>query len=143
MSHKTMIDGVAYEISGGKTLINGTAYSIKNGKTLVGGTAYDVGFGGGMVTVNITGNGDTDTFVVIAGTSYDYETSGIEVAPGDTIKLACYFDPWDDVSKITIDGEEMTTYVSGMQKVYDWTVPDGITLIDIMLDVYSITVTTS
>lgn len=44
MSHKTMIDGVAYEISGGKTLINGTAYSIKNGKTLVGGTAYEVGF---------------------------------------------------------------------------------------------------
>ena len=44
MSHKTMIDGTAYEISGGKTLIDGTSYSIKNGKTLVGGTAYEVGF---------------------------------------------------------------------------------------------------
>ena len=44
MSHKTMIDGVAYEIIGGKTLVNGTAYRIKNGKTLVGGTAYEVGF---------------------------------------------------------------------------------------------------
>lgn len=46
MSHKTMIDGVAYEVSGGKALIDGTAFSIKNGKTLVGGTAYEVGFGG-------------------------------------------------------------------------------------------------
>ena len=45
MSHKTMIDGVAYEISGGKTLVNGTAYSIDKGKTLIGGTAYEVGFG--------------------------------------------------------------------------------------------------
>lgn len=46
MAHKPLIDGTAYEISGGKTLVNGTAYSIKNGKTLVGGTAYEVGFGG-------------------------------------------------------------------------------------------------
>lgn len=44
MAHKTLIDGTAYEISGGKALVNGTAYSIKNGKTLVGGTAYEIGF---------------------------------------------------------------------------------------------------
>ena len=44
MSHKTMIDGVAYEISGGKTLVNGTAYKIDKGKTLVGGTAYTISF---------------------------------------------------------------------------------------------------
>ena len=44
MAHKTLIDGVAYEISGGKTLVDGTAYSIKNGKILAGGTAYEIGF---------------------------------------------------------------------------------------------------
>lgn len=44
MGHKTLIDGTAYEISGGKTLVNGTGYSIDKGKTLVGGTAYEVGF---------------------------------------------------------------------------------------------------
>ena len=54
MAHKTMIDGVAYEISGGKTLIDGTAYSIKNGKTLVGGTAYEVGFDNGMRKITVT-----------------------------------------------------------------------------------------
>ena len=51
MRHKTMIDGVAYEVSGGKTLIGGTAYSIKNGNTLIGGTAYEVAFGPEFVTV--------------------------------------------------------------------------------------------
>ena len=44
MAHKTLIDGTAYEIGGGKTLIGGTAYSIDKGKTLVAGTAYDIGF---------------------------------------------------------------------------------------------------
>lgn len=45
MAHKVLVDGTAYEISGGRTLVNGTGYSIDKGKTLVGGTAYEVGFG--------------------------------------------------------------------------------------------------
>lgn len=44
MAHKTLINGTAYEIKGGKTLIGGTAYGIASGKTLVGGTGYDVSF---------------------------------------------------------------------------------------------------
>ncbi len=90
MSHKTMIDGVAYEISGGKTLIGGTAFSIKNGKTLVGGTAYEVGFVE-MVTVTMQHTFYTDIwrktapYVVIDGVKYrtfdgdvDYFKTGVE-----------------------------------------------------------------
>lgn len=44
MAHKTLVDGTAYEIKGGKALVDGTVYSIKNGKTLVGGTVYEIGF---------------------------------------------------------------------------------------------------
>lgn len=44
MAHKTLINGTAYEIDGGKTLVNGTAYEVDKGKTLVGGTAYEVSF---------------------------------------------------------------------------------------------------
>ncbi len=54
MAHKTLINGTAYEISGGRTLVNGTAYSIDKGKTLVGGTVYEVGFGPAMCTITIT-----------------------------------------------------------------------------------------
>lgn len=46
MAHKTLMDGTAYEINGGKTLVGGSAYSIDKGKTLVDGTAYEIGFGG-------------------------------------------------------------------------------------------------
>lgn len=44
MSHKTLVNGTAYEVKGGKCLVNGTAYSIKKGRTLIGGTGYDITF---------------------------------------------------------------------------------------------------
>ena len=54
MAHKSLIDGTAYEISGGKTLVDGTAYSIKNGKTLVDGASYEVIFTvGGPVILEV------------------------------------------------------------------------------------------
>lgn len=44
MAHKTLINGTAYEVSGGKTLVNGTGYSIDKGKTMVDGTVRDIDF---------------------------------------------------------------------------------------------------
>ena len=44
MAHKTLVNGTAYEITGGVTLVAGVSYSIKNGKALIGGTAYDISF---------------------------------------------------------------------------------------------------
>lgn len=57
MAHKTMINGTAYKISGGKTLVNGTAYKIKGGKTLVNGTAYNISLVNETRNLTITGNG--------------------------------------------------------------------------------------
>lgn len=45
MAHKTIINGTAYEVTGGKCLVNGTVYSINKGRTLIGGTGYDITFG--------------------------------------------------------------------------------------------------
>lgn len=44
MAHKTLINGTAYEVSGGRTLVNGTGYKIDKGRTLVNGTGYDISF---------------------------------------------------------------------------------------------------
>lgn len=43
-THKTLVNGTAYEAKGGKCLVNGVAYSIKKGRTLIGGTGYDITF---------------------------------------------------------------------------------------------------
>ena len=62
MAHKTLVNGTAYEVKGGKCLVNGTAYSIKKGRTLIGGTGYDITFApppipvkGDLITMNLDG----------------------------------------------------------------------------------------
>ena len=61
MAHKTLVNGTAYEVKGGKCLVNGTVYSIKNGRTLIGGTGYDITFAlpflkkGDLITMNLDG----------------------------------------------------------------------------------------
>lgn len=43
-THKTLVNGTAYEIKGGKCMVNGTVYNILKGRTLIGGTGYDINF---------------------------------------------------------------------------------------------------
>ena len=44
MAHKTLVNGTAYEVKGGKCLVNGTSYDIKKGRTFIGGAGYDITF---------------------------------------------------------------------------------------------------
>ena len=43
-AHKTLINGTAYTIKGGKCMVNGTVYNILKGRTLIDGTGYDIKF---------------------------------------------------------------------------------------------------
>ena len=43
-THKTLVNGTAYDVKGGKCLVNGTSYSVKKGRTLIDGTGYDITF---------------------------------------------------------------------------------------------------
>lgn len=43
-AHKTLINGTAYTVKGGKCMVNGTVYNILKGRTLIGGTGYDIKF---------------------------------------------------------------------------------------------------
>lgn len=62
-THKTLVNGTAYEVKSGKCLVNGTAYSIKKGRTLIDGTGYDITFPaplvmpakGDLITMNLDG----------------------------------------------------------------------------------------
>ena len=62
MAHKTIVNGTAYEVKGGKCLVNGTSYDIKKGRTLINGTGYDITFAppimlvkGDLITMNLDG----------------------------------------------------------------------------------------
>ena len=43
-THKTLINGTAYTVKGGKCMVNGTVYNILKGRTLINGTGYDITF---------------------------------------------------------------------------------------------------
>lgn len=43
-AHKTLINGTAYTVKGGKCMVDGTVYNILKGRTLIGGTGYDITF---------------------------------------------------------------------------------------------------
>ena len=60
-THKTLINGTAYTVKGGKCMVNGTVYNILKGRTLIGGTGYDITFAppmpvkGDLITMNLDG----------------------------------------------------------------------------------------
>ena len=41
-AHKTLVNGTAYTVQGGKCMVNGTVYNILKGRTLIDGTGYDI-----------------------------------------------------------------------------------------------------
>ena len=134
MSHKTMIDGVAYEISGGKTLVGGTAYSIKNGKALIGGTAYEVAFEK-IVLVTITKNRYASKFnrsnVEINGQVYDGSVDvQIEVPIGTVIKCSVSSNEVDaTASKIWLNGTlVLQSSATNLNIVYDHVVDSPTTV---------------
>lgn len=43
-AHKTLINGTAYTVQGGKCMVNGTVYNILKGRTMIDGTGYDITF---------------------------------------------------------------------------------------------------
>lgn len=43
-THKTLINGTAYTVKGGKCMVNGTVYNILKGRTLIDGTGWDIKF---------------------------------------------------------------------------------------------------
>ena len=60
-AHKTLVNGTAYTVKGGKCMVNGTVYNILKGRTLIGGTGYDITFAppfprkGDLITMNLDG----------------------------------------------------------------------------------------
>lgn len=136
MSHKTLISGTAYEVSGGKTLIDSTVYEIDKGKTLVDGTAYEVGFAppAATVTVNITNsayrNGDYCINVTVLGTVCYYERgqATVEVPVGTVI--TCFARPYErsEFARIYLNGTQVAGGKSENGYTYSYTVTTNVAI---------------
>ena len=125
MAHKTMIDGKAYEVSGGKTMVDGKVYSIANGKTMAGGKAYEIAFGPGEIQVTITGKGNAvSAYITINGTKYvpNYDTTTVTIPAGTTINLYIRAMGGAYSRTVTVNGEIVHTEKGGLN--YDYK-PNG------------------
>ena len=93
MAHKTLINGTAYAVKGGRDLIAGTGYAKKQGKTLIDGTEHAISFGIPLNTITpgailyLNESGSTVPFYIA---KHDYE-SGLNGA-GRTlvVRKDCY-----------------------------------------------------
>ena len=101
MAHKTLINGTAYEVKGGKCLVNGTAYSIKKGRTLINGTGYDITFSSPIMLVK----GDLIT-MDLDGTARLYRVLSVN---GNVCKV---LGMWDDI-KSKYNQTSITTDFNG------------------------------
>ena len=92
MAHKTIINGTAYEVKGGKCLVGGTSYDIKKGRTLIGGTGYDITFAppflkkGDLITMNLDGT--------------DRQYRVLKIVDGTTAEV---FGMWDVITRQTFN----------------------------------------
>ena len=71
MSHKTLVNGTAYTVKGGKCLVNGTVYNILKGRTLIGGTVYDITLPGIGIMVSTLSVGQS-VYMKVNGTAKEF-----------------------------------------------------------------------
>ena len=64
--HKTLVNGTAYEVKGGKCLVNGTVYNILKGRTLINGTGVDILFEAEAFTWKLNENIDKPNGELVA-----------------------------------------------------------------------------
>ena len=116
MAHKAMIDGKAYEISGGKTMVDGKVYSVSGGKTMVDGKAYDVAFGSGNPVITITGSGKQSSAqgaMVKIGSSQYTSAAVVEVEQGTSITMTVGARGSGTTAQIYVDGTSVAKISGG------------------------------
>ena len=102
------------------------------------------------IVVTITGTGDEQYFYAIINGTKQYSAGTHEVNAGDIITFGVFgAGTWPNlVGSLTIDGTEVMTVTNSVPQTYDWTVPNGISTVEIAISVNeygcgTITVTTA
>ena len=85
------------------------------------------------VAVTITGSGNPRyCYATINGTN-QYEAGTYEINTGDTITFGVHGESSPYYGLVTIDGTQVLKVKSGSTKTYNWTVPSGISTIEITM----------
>lgn len=108
-AHKTLINGTAYTVKGGKCMVGGTVYNILKGRTLIGGTGYDITFAppfpkkGDLITMNLDGT--------------DRQYRVLKIVDGATVEVMTMWNvsdslEFDSGNTNTYSGKTLDTYLN-------------------------------
>lgn len=109
MAHKTLIDGTAYAVKGGRDLIAGTGYAKKQGKTLIDGTEHAISFDIPLNTITpgailyLNEHGSPVPFYIA---KHDYESGLNGTGRTLVVRRDCY------------NSQQFNTYASGLGTKY-------------------------
>ena len=85
------------------------------------------------IAVTITGTGSQNYCYAIINGTKQYSAGTHEVNAGDTITFSIFGRSSSTYGLVTIDGTEVLRVTSGSTATYDWTVPSGISTIEIAM----------
>ena len=85
------------------------------------------------IAVTITGSGNETTCYAIINGTKQYSAGTHEVNVGDTITFGVYGVNTRNPGSVTIDGTEVLKVTDGSTQTYDWTVPRGISTVEIAM----------
>ena len=101
------------------------------------------------IAVTITGTGHSSRCYATINGVNQYEAGTHEVYAGDTITFGVYGTVGSNPGSVTIDGMKVLQATGASTQTYDWTVPNGISTVEIAMEYNSssksgkITVTTA
>ena len=108
-THKTLVNGTAYTVKGGKCMVNGTVYNILKGRTLIDGTGYDILFPSAL-TMPVKGDLIT---MNLDGTDRQYRV--LKIVDGTTVEV---LGMWNVSTSIKFDSNGKSTYAGKTLDTY-------------------------
>ena len=85
------------------------------------------------IAVTITGTGQVGYCYAIINGTKQYRAGTHEVYAGDTITFGVYGSSSSAYGSVTIDGTQVLRVADRTKKTYHWTVPDGISTVEILM----------
>ena len=85
------------------------------------------------IAVTITGSGDSSRCYAIINGTKRYSAGTHEVYAGDTITFGVVGKGFPNYGWVEIDGTQVLQATNSSLKTYDWTVPNGISTVEIVM----------
>lgn len=108
-THKTLINGTAYTVKGGKCMVDGTVYNILKGRTLIDGTGWDITF---PSAIEMPAKGDLIT-MNLDGTDRQYRV--LKIVDGTTVEV---LGMWNVSTDMMFNSSDSFVYSGGTLDTY-------------------------